>query len=130
MLGLLRRSTKKENFMSYCHQLCLPALMKYIRKLEDIQHRAIKFMFVLYFFTSGLFILIDSSKFVSTDIIELADNYFSVKSLKDPTSNFNITNYLQLHNSSTRSFTNKITLKHVRSVTNLSTDFQGCGKYF
>ena len=128
MLGLLRRSfssscsvqAKKLLYMTlvrsqltFCSPIWRPYLLKDIKSLERIQRRATKFIlggsnkdYKTRLITLGLFPLMY--------FFEMNDIFLFVTCLKDPTSNFNILNYVTFNQNSTRSgSSNK--LKHTSS---------------
>ena len=107
-LGLLRwsfsattsTSAKKSLYLSlvqsqlvYCSQVWRPHLVKDIKLLEDVQRRASKF--ILNDYTSDYKTrLLQLSLLPLSMIYELNDICFFVKSIKQPSSSFNILNYV------------------------------------
>ena len=130
-LGLLRRTfssilniyTKKSLYISlirsqllYCSQLWHPYLLQNISTLEQLQRRSTKF--ILNDYQSDY-----KSRLIKLNMLplmyyyDLSDILFFIKSVKFPSSHFNITNYIQFCNQSTRSSaSNKI--KHIYSSSN------------
>ena len=133
ILGLLRRSffmshskaTKRKLYISlvrsqltYCSQLWRPALIKDIRKLEQIQRRATRYILgTTHPHPDYKQRLIALNLLPLMYYFEIADIMFMVNSLKNPTDRFNILNYVQIQTSNTRS-SDKLTLQHVRCCTN------------
>ena len=136
MLGLLRRTfgafhsitTKKQLYLTlvcsqltYCSQLWRPQLTKDITSFERVQRRATKF--ILNDYDSDY-----KSRLITLNVLplmmryELADILFFIKSLKNPTANFNITDFVIFSCSSTRSSTHN-KLQHVRQFNNRDRHF-------
>ena len=97
----------------YCSQLWRPALIKDVKKLEQIQRRATNFIlgtsqphpdYKHHFITLSVLPLMC--------YFEIADIMFMVKSIKNKSDRFNILKYVEIQNSRTRS-SEKVTLKHV-----------------
>ena len=139
MLGLLRRTfgafhsitTKKQLYLTlvcsqltYCSQLWRPQLTKDITSFERVQRRATKF--ILNDYDSDY-----KSRLITLNVLplmmryELADILFFIKSLKNPTANFNITDFVIFSCSSTRSSTHN-KLQHVRQFNNRDRHFYFC----
>ena len=113
-LGLLRRSlcynnntsTKKRLYVSlnrsqllYCFQIWRPYLRKDIKLIENVQRRAIKF--ILHDYTSDY-----KSRLLKLNFLPLTmlyDTSLFVKSLKQPSTSFNITDFVSFSHNSTRS---------------------------
>ena len=117
-LGLLRRSfsattsisAKKSLYLSlvrsqlvYCSQVWHPHLVKDIKLLEDVQRRASKFILNDYASDYKTRLLQLSLLPLSMIIYELNDLCFFVKSIKQPSSSFNILNYVSFSCNNTRS---------------------------
>ena len=113
-LGLLRRSlcynnstsTKKRLYVSlirsqllYCSQIWRPYLRKDIKLIENVQRRATKFILNDY---SSVY----KSRSLKLNLLPLTIIYdirFFVKSLKQPSTSFNITDFVSFSHNSTRS---------------------------
>lgn len=135
-LGLLRRAfshaantlTKKSLYLAlvrsqllYCSPLWHPYHLNDITLLERIQRRATKY--ILNDFTSNYKSrLINLNLFPLMYILDLYDILFFVKSIKNPSASFNIRNYVDFCQLSTRSSANN-KLKHVFSSTNKQSNF-------
>jgi len=104
----------------YCTQLWCPYLMKDILYFEQIQCRSTKH--ILSDYTSGYKDhgqLTKIKLFPLMYLLELQDILFAVKSIKTPTNQFCITNYIALSTTNTRSSaSNK--LIHPRHLNNVS----------
>ena len=102
----------------YCTQLWRPHLLKDIDNIERIQRRATKF--ILQDYTSSYKTRLLKLKLLPLMyLFEIQDILFAIKSLKIPTKQFNITNYISFNSTRTRSGTsNKLT--HLRHLNNLS----------
>ena len=95
-------SAKKSLYLSlvrsqlvYCSQVWRPYLVKDIKLLEDVQHQASKF--ILNDYTSDYKIrLLQLSLLPLSMIYKLNDICFLVKSIKQPSSSFNILNMCPL----------------------------------
>jgi len=86
----------------YCTQIWRPHLMKDIVNLERIQRRAIKH--ILNDYTScHKDRLLNLKLLPLMYIFELQDILFAIKSLKSPTNQFNINNFISFNSSTTRS---------------------------
>ena len=133
VLGLIRRtfssshcpSTGLKLYVSlvrsqlfYCSQLWRPHLLKDIENIERIQRRATKF--ILRDYTSSYKTRLLKLKLLPLMyLFELQDILFAIKSLKIPTKQFNITDYISFNSASTRSgASNKLT--HIHHLNNLS----------
>ena len=131
-LGLLRRTFKSNNTqtkkllyislvrsqLTYCSQLWRPHLIKDITLLERIQRRATKYVHNNLSYKSRLEQL---HLLPLMYIYELNDLLFRIKSLKFPTSHFDISKYIQFSNYGTRAtFAHK--LNHPISL--ISTTYQ------
>ena len=132
-LGMIRRtfktssiSTKRQLYislihshLSYCSIIWRPHQIKDIAFLETVQRRATKY--ILYDYTSDY-----KSRLKSLRILplmyyfELSDLIFFVKSIKDPSSHFNINDFISFSDSNTRS-SKHLKLKH-NKLTNSSTN--------
>ena len=113
-LGLLRRSlcynnstsTKKRLYvllirsqLLYCSQIWHPYLRKDIKLIENVQRHATKF--ILNEYSSDY-----KSRFLKLNLLPLTMIYdisFFVKSLKQPSTSFNITDFVSFSHNSTRS---------------------------
>ena len=134
-LGVLRRtfhstpiSAKKKLYLSlvrsrliYGSQIWHPYLLKDISALERVQRRATKYI-------TGDFTSDYKSRLITLNILplmyflELSDIMFFVNSVKYPSSNFNILDFVSFSSAPTRSSTfNK--LCHTKSSTNMSSNF-------
>ena len=126
-LGLLRRSlcynnstnTKKRLYVSlirsqllYCSQIWRPYLCKDIKLIENVQRRATKFILNDYSsdYKSRLLKL---NLLPLTMLYEFYDISFFVKSLKQPSTTFNITDFVSFSHNSTSSGSH---LKHVHQL--------------
>ena len=108
---------------SQLSQLWRPDQIKDIRKLEQIQRRATKFIFgSSHPHPDYKHWIIALNLLPLMYYFEIADIMFMVNSLKNPTDRFNILNYVEIQNSNTRS-SDKVTLKHVRSCTHQQQHF-------
>ena len=118
-LGLLRQtfssvtsvSAKKRLFLSlvrsqlvYCSQVWRPHQLKDIKLIEDVQRRATKF--ILNDYSSDYKSRLLTLKLLPLSMIyELNDLCFFVKSIKQPTTSFDIKNYVTFSCNNTRSGT-------------------------
>ena len=117
MLGLVRRTfcanistmikTKLyicliRSQIMYCSILWRPHLIQDFTKIEILQHRATKYI-LNDFSTDYKSRLIQLKLLPLMYSFELVDIMFFIKSLKAPTSNFNITDYVTFSSSTTRS---------------------------
>lgn len=116
-LGLLRRSfssvtsvsAKKSLYLSlirsqliYCSQVWRPHLVKDIKLLENVQRRATKF--ILNDYTSDYKTRLLKLQLLPLSMIyELNDICFLIKSIKQPSSSFNILKYISFSHNNTRS---------------------------
>ena len=111
-LGLLRRflctsstvSTKKMLYLSlvYCSQVWRPSLVKEIKLIEDVQRRATKF--ILNDYTSDYRTRLLKLHILPLSMLyELNDICFFVKSLKQASSSFTITDYVSFSGNNTTS---------------------------
>ena len=88
--------------LPYCSQLWRPHLIKDIQILERVQHHAAKYILNDYVSTY-------KSQLITLHLLplmylyELNDIMFLIKSLKSPSSSFNIYNFISFTSSSTRS---------------------------
>ena len=135
LLGLLRRTfgnsasitTKKTLYLSlvrsqlvYCSQLWRPYLINHIVQLERIQRRATRF-------------IVNNSQLNYKERLEalhllplmmwfeLNDIMFFIKQLKNPSTNFNILEFVSFSNSTTR--LSNVKMNHLRSKSNRSRHF-------
>ena len=110
---------------TYCSQLWRPQYIQDIVLLENIQHRATKY--ILNDFASSYRLwLIHLSLLPLMYVYELNDIMFFIKSLKRPTYSFKITNYVSFSFGITRSSINcKLVHKHSRLNTNRHFYFNG-----
>ena len=120
VLGLIRRtfhschlsSTMVRLYVSmvrsqllYCTQIWRPHLMKDILNIERVQRRATKY--ILNDYTSCYKTRLIKLKLLPLMyLFELQDILFAIKSIKTPTIQFNITNYISFNSASTRSGVN------------------------
>ena len=87
---------------SHCYQLWRPHLMKDILHFEQIQHHSTKY--ILNDYTSSYKDRLIKLKFFPLiNLFELQDILFAVKSIKTPTNQFCITNYITFSSTNTRS---------------------------
>ena len=109
--------------LTYCSQLWRPALIKDIRKLEQIQRRATKFILgTSHPHPDYKHRLIALNLLPLMYYFEIADIMFMTNSLKNPTDRFNILTFVTIQKSNTRS-SDKVTLKHVRCGSNQQQHF-------
>ena len=95
--------------LTYCSQLWRPYLIKDIIVLERVQRRATKFILNDYQ-SSYRSRLLTLNLLPLMYLFEIYDIIFFIKSLKNPTSSFNIYNFIEFHSSSSRlSKANKLT---------------------
>ena len=95
--------------LTYCSQLWRPYLIKDIIVLERVQRRATKFVLNDYQ-SSYRSRLLTLNLLPLMYLFEIYDIIFFIKSLKNPTSSFNIYNFIEFHSSSSRlSKANKLT---------------------
>ena len=134
-LGLVRRtfsvyctvSTRKKLYISlirsqliYGSQIWRPMLSKDIQKLERLQRRATKFILLDY--SSDYRDRLLSLKLLPLMMVyELNDIMFFVTNFKEPSKSFDITRYVSLSSSNTRSNSRK--LSHTRQATNTRKHF-------
>ena len=135
ILGILRRSfssastsSKKKLYLSlvrsrltYCSQVWHPFLLKDILAIEKVQQRATKYILNDYYS--------DYKSRLSTlhilplmYILEINDIMFFIQSIKNPSTSFNIRNYISFSASNTRSSTHH-KLRHSISSTNSNAIF-------
>ena len=130
ILGILRRSftsastsSKKKLYLSlvrsrltYCSQVWRPFLLKDIKAMEKVQRRATKYILNDYHsdYKSRLSTL---RLLLLMCILEINDIMFFIQSIKNPSTSFNIRNYLSFSSSNTRSSTHH-KLHHSLSSTN------------
>ena len=107
--------------LTYCSQLWRPQYIQDIVLLENIQHRATKYILNDYA-SSYRSRLIHLSLLPLMYIYELNDIMFFIKSLKRPTISFKITNYVSFSSGTTRSSIN-CKLVHKRSRLNTNRHF-------
>ena len=89
----------------YCTQIWRPHLMKDILNIERVQCHATKY--ILNDCTSCYKTRLIKLKLLPlTYLFELQDILFAIKSIKTPTIQFNITNYISFNSASTRSGAN------------------------
>ena len=99
-----------------------PYLLKHIQTFERLQRRATKYILNDYhMYTDYKSHLIRLNLLPITYILDIADIMFLIKSLKNPTDNFYILNYVSFSNNQTRSSNYK--LKHTFISTNQSRNF-------
>ena len=127
VLGLIRRtflpshstSTMVKLYISlvrsqlfYCTQIWRPHLMKEILSIERVQRRATKY--ILNDYTSCYKTrLIKLRLLPLMYLFEIQDILFAIKSIKTPSSHFDITNYIVFSSANTRSgASNKLILPH------------------
>ena len=104
-------SVKKQLYISlvqsqllYCSQVWRPSLIQDILLLERVQRRATKYILNDYI-SSYRTRLLKLSMLPLMYIFELNDLLFFIKSLKNPSPHFDITKWIHLNNSVTRSST-------------------------
>ena len=133
-LGLIRRTfktisinAKKQLYIAlvksqllYYSQLWRPQLIKDITMLERIQRRATKY--ILNDYTSSYESRLQLNILPLMFVFELQDLMFLIKSLKSPTDNFNINNYITFASGTTRSRTHH-KLVHLRTSTTIQRHF-------
>ena len=132
MLGLIRRTFSPTHSPStlvrlyvllvrsqllYCTQVWRPHLMKDILNLERIQCRATKYILSDYI-SCYKDRLINLRLLPLMYIFELQDILFAIKSIKSPTDQFNINNYITFNSTNTRSgSSNKLLLpQHLNNI--------------
>ena len=136
MLGLIRRSfsdtlsvfNKKSLYISlvrshllYCSVIWRPHLSKDIKLLERVQRRASKYL--LNDYSSDYKSRLISLKLLPLSMVmELNDILFFLKSLRSPTSAFDILDYVSFCSSNTRSSSSH-KLNHSRCSSTLSSHF-------
>ena len=99
----------------YCSPVWRPYLIKYIKKLEQLQHRATKYILSDYI-SDYKTQLIHLRLLPLMYIFEISDILFFIKNFKHSTNNFNIKTYVSFTVSNTRSCGLK--LRHKASSTN------------
>ena len=105
----------------YCSQLWRPQLIKDITMLEHIQRRATKY--ILNDYTSSYKSRLQQLNILPLMFVfELQDLMFLIKSLKSPTDNFNINNYITFASGTTRSRAHH-KLVHLRTSTTIQRHF-------
>ena len=114
MVGLytsLIRSLIRSQLL-YCTQVWCPHLMKDILNMECVQRRATKY--ILNDYISSYKTCLTKLKLLPLMyLFELHDILFAIKSIKGPTTHFNITDYINFNSTNTRSGTsNKLTPTH------------------
>ena len=135
MIGLIRRtfskdssvSTKKtlyltlvRSHLSYCSPLWRPCLIKDIKSLESIQRRSTRF--ILGSSIDYRSRLLELKLLPLMMFFELNDIIFFIRSIKNPTSSFNIKDYITVSTSNTRSSC-ALKLKHSYHPTNHTSHF-------
>ena len=98
----------------YCTPLWRPHLLKDINNIERIQRRATKYILNDYE-SSYRTRLLNLKLLPLMYLFELQDILFAIKSLKEPTSQFSITNYISFSSTSTRSGANN-KLNHMQHL--------------
>ena len=132
VLGLIRRTIAPSHSSStlvtlyismvrsqliYCTQIWHPHLMKDILSLEQIQRRATKLL--LNDYTSNYKTRLVKLKILPLMyLLELQDILFAIKSMKFPTKQFNIQDYINFSSAATRSGTsNKMIIpRHINNI--------------
>ena len=110
--------------MLYCSQLWRPQLIKNITILEHVQRRATKY--ILNDYTSSYKSRLQQLQMLPLMYVyELNDMMFLIKSLKYPTANFNIRQYISFTSSNTRSG-DHLKLVHSRTTSALHHHFYSC----
>ena len=89
----------------YCTQIWRPYLMKDILNIEQVQHRATKHILNDYI-SSYKTCLMQLNLLPLMYLFELHDILFAIKSLKTPTTQFNVNNYINFNLTNTRSGAN------------------------
>jgi len=106
----------------YCSPVWRPHLIKDITKLEQLQRRATKYIYILQDYSSDY-----KSRLTNLNLLPLmyvfesSDIMFFINNIKNPTSSFNISSYISFLHSRTRSAGLK--LKHNISYTNKQRHF-------
>ena len=134
-LGLIRRTFSKtistlakaklyisliRSQVLYCSPVWRPHLIKDIKKLEQLQRRATKYILSDYI-SDYKTRLTQLHMLPLMYILEISDVLFLIKNLKNPTNNFNINNYISFSTSNTRSC--GIKLRHNVSTTSKERHF-------
>ena len=97
----------------HCTQLCCPYLLKDINNIERIQPWATKSILHDYVLSGYKSRLIKLKLLSLMYLFELQDILFAIKSIKTPTNQFNIINYISFNSTVTRSgSSNKLTHLH------------------
>ena len=99
----------------YCSPVWRPHLLKDIKKLEQLQCRATKYILSDYL-SDYKTRLIQLRLLPLMYIFEISDILFFIKNLKNPTNNFNINTYISFSIGNTRSY--GVKLRHNVSSTN------------
>ena len=135
ILGILRRSftsastsSKKKLYLSlvrsrltYCSQIWHPFLLKDIQAIEKVQRRATKY--ILNDYHSDYKSRLSTLRLLPLMyILEINDIMFFIQSIKNPSTSFNIRNFISFTTSNTRSSTYH-KLQHSISSTNYQRHF-------
>ena len=119
----------------YCSPVWRPHLIKDIKKLEQLQRRATKYILSDYL-SDYKTRLIQLRLLPLMYIFETSDILFFIKNLKNPTNNFDINTYISFSVGNTRSYGVKLRhniimhLQQIKNVTSISTELVAYGTHY
>ena len=107
--------------LMFCSTLWKPYLLKDIRQLEQLQHRATKYILNGYI-SNYKSRLLELKILPLMYVLDICDIMFFIKSLKAPTNAFNVTDYIKFTSGNTRSGSS-YKLQHIRNTNVSSSNF-------